>query len=398
MDSSGEASLQRHQAVRIRRFAIAAVSYFLWVALIAALAWRDMMTGHAEWLVGGIVATNLVFWLLFVTGTNLRFADASLSMPMMLAALALASAFTALTPEVRGVSMVVYLMITLFGVFNLRVRQYLTCWALAVIGYGTAVWLTLPPEPLPARVELEWMYFILLTGTLLWCTLFGYYIGRLRDKIERRNDELRDALALVENLAVHDDLTGVYNRRFLMEMLGREQQRALRHNARFSLVMLDLDDFKNVNDTYGHPAGDEVLRAFVNRLQEHVRGVDVVGRSRAENDGSAIGRFGGEEFMLVLPDSGVAGARQVAERIRAAVAAKPVGTREGPVTVTVSIGVAEYQAGESVRDLLERVDRALYAAKHGGRNRVAAAPPGHDSTPMVYPSSPDNDTSTDSGK
>src|SRR5690606_5317062 len=156
-----------------------------------------------------MVACNIVFWALFHTGLNLRFRDPSLSIPMLLVALALASVFAAMTPEVRGVNMVTYLMITLFGVFNLSVRQYLTCWALAVAGYGAAVWLTLPPDADRARVETEVMYFLLLAGTLLWCTLFGYYLGRLRSKLEQRNEELHNALALVQSLAIHDDLTGV---------------------------------------------------------------------------------------------------------------------------------------------------------------------------------------------
>jgi diguanylate cyclase (GGDEF)-like protein len=398
MDKQVEATLQRKQSVRMRRFGIAALSYLLWIGLILALDWRGQLIGPVGLVIAGIVASNVVFWVLFQTGLNLRFPDPSLSLPMMLMAIGWAVGFTALMPETRGVNVIVFLMVTLFGVFNLSVRQYLTCWVFAVAGYGAAVWLTLPPAADSARIELEVMYFLLLAGALLWCTLFGYYIGRLREKLETRNEELHEALELVENLAIHDDLTGVYNRRYLMEMLGNEQQRALRHNTPFSLLMMDLDHFKRVNDTKGHIVGDEVLKAFVNQLREDVRGVDVVGRGgRGAGEDGTIGRFGGEEFVVILPGSGADGARQVAERVRMALASKPVETGEGPVPVTVSVGVAEYQAGESVRDLLERADRALYAAKHGGRNRVAAAAPVRDGTPMVYPTA-GNTTSTDKGK
>lgn len=383
MDKRADGGLRRRQSTRLHRYGIAALTYLLWAALIVLLDWRGFITGYAWWLIGGMAVTNAVFWAMFRTDLNLRFPDPSLSMPMMLVALFWASCFAAIVPHLRGINLVVYMMVMLFGIFNLRVPQYLASWVFAVAGYALAIWLTLPENASTAHLQVEALYFALLAVTLFWAAFFGYYVGRLRDRLSVRNAELSDALALVKNLAIHDDLTGVYNRRYLMEMLGREQQRALRHNGQFSLLMLDLDGFKEINDTKGHAAGDEVLRVFVNRLRDQVRGVDVVGRSRPPEDRKTIGRIGGEEFIAILPDTDAAGAQQVAERIRVAVAAEPIDSQEGPVKLTVSIGVAEYQAGESVRDLLERVDRALYAAKDGGRNRVAAAVPGADDKPVA---------------
>lgn len=376
-----EATMRR-QLARQYRFRVAASTYLLWAGLVVWMDWCGYISGYAWWFIGGMAVTNFVFWYLFRSNLNLRFSEPSLSMPMMLVALAWAICFAAIMPDPRGISLIVFMMVMLFGIFNLRVQQYVVCWMFAVTGYAVAVWATLPPDASDERLGHEGMFLGLLAIILFWAAYFGYFVGRLRDRLAKRNNELREALELVKSLAIHDDLTGIYNRRYLMEMLGREQQRALRHNAHFSLLMLDLDDFKEVNDSKGHPAGDEVLRVFVNRLRDHVRGVDVVGRTRRPDERKAIGRFGGEEFVAILPDTDAAGAKQVAERIRSAVADAPVETTEGPVSLTVSIGVAEYQAGESVRDLLERVDRALYAAKHGGRNQVAVA----------------SATSTDSGK
>lgn len=397
MDGREDEGLRRRQSARLRRYGIAALTYLLWASFIVLLDWRGFISGYAWWLIGGIAVTNAAFWTMFRTDFNLRFKDPSLSMPMMLAALFLASCFTAIVPHLRGINLVVFLMVMMFGIFNLRVPQYLASWVFAVVGYGLAVWLALPENASTARLQVEALYFAVLAVGLFWTAFFGNYVGRLRDRLAVRNNELSDALVQVRNLAIHDDLTGVYNRRYLMEMLGREQQRALRHNGQFSLLMLDLDGFKEVNDSKGHAAGDEVLRVFVNRLRDHVRGVDVVGRSRPPEDRKTIARIGGEEFIAILPDTDATGAIQVAERIRGAVAAEPVDTQEGPVKLTVSIGVAEYQAGESVRDLLERVDQALYAAKDGGRNRVAAAVPRSDVSGFAHPAS-GSDTSTDSGK
>jgi diguanylate cyclase len=404
MDKRQADEKERHQALRLRRFWIAAATYLLWVGLAAYLDVMGLFKLElggvhvSTWVVvAGMFLGNVAFYLAFRTGLNLRLRDPSLSMPMMLVALGWAILFSGGLAEVRGVSLMVFMMIMLFGIFDLRMRQYLFCWVIAVVGFAAIIVLTSPDLTLAERLRVDGMYVLLLAITLFWAVFFGRYVGGLRDKLAARNTELKEALAMVENLAIRDDLTGLHNRRYVMDMLKREFARAERHGSRFAMLLMDVDNFKQINDTHGHAAGDEVLVAFVRRLCEQVRGVDVVGRSREPDDTSTISRFGGEEFLVVLPDTGAVGARRVAERIRAAVAAAPMKTAEGPIPVTVSIGVAEHQKGEPVRDLLERADRAMYAAKSGGRNRVAGAAQDRDGTPMLYPVD-GKDTSTDNGK
>ncbi|MGQ9927242.1 MAG: diguanylate cyclase [Chloroflexaceae bacterium] len=169
----------------------------------------------------------------------------------------------------------------------------------------------------------------------------------------------------VQQLATLDALTGLTNRRHFLELAYYEIERAKRYHHPLSLLMIDVDHFKQFNDTYGHLVGDQALRAVSARLRDNLR----------END--VIGRFGGEEFIVLLPETGNEQALQVAERLRGAINAQPIATDEGEVGVSVSIGVASCTFTRqplSVEQLLKRADDALYVAKRRGRNQIQVAP------------------------
>lgn len=155
--------------------------------------------------------------------------------------------------------------------------------------------------------------------------------------------------------ARHDPLTGLLNRRPFEEALARETQRAQRYGHPFALIMLDVDQFKAVNDAYGHEVGDRILEALADGVSERLREPDL------------LARWGGEEFMALLPETDSGGAHRLAEAIRHRVAGQEF---PGVGHLTVSLGVVEYRAHETIRDVTRRVDEALYAAKEGGRNRV----------------------------
>lgn len=168
--------------------------------------------------------------------------------------------------------------------------------------------------------------------------------------------------ARLEQLAQTDPLTQLLNRRALAETITAEMERATRYDSSLALLMIDLDHFKRVNDTYGHLIGDDVLRDIAQLLTEMVRGVDVVAR------------YGGEEFLILLPETDDAGADAFAERVREAVATHTFSSRprEEGISITASIGVATFPAAriETVEDLFAQSDAALYRAKADGRNRV----------------------------
>jgi two-component system, cell cycle response regulator len=181
--------------------------------------------------------------------------------------------------------------------------------------------------------------------------------------------EARYQLKLAEG-ALHDPLTGLYNRRHLDERLSSELAAADRHQRPVSVLMIDVDHFKEVNDAHGHLAGDEALKMVASVLRDAVRKEDV------------LARYGGEEFVVIARETALDGGHALAERIRSAVERTtcPWEARELGVTVsigvTVSVGLAGFVPGRSERELLEAADRALYLAKQGGRNRVVAVPPG----------------------
>jgi diguanylate cyclase (GGDEF)-like protein len=168
---------------------------------------------------------------------------------------------------------------------------------------------------------------------------------------------------IVERQARVDGLTGLANRRQLEDQLATELSRVERFGGTLAVVLADLDDFKRVNDRYGHPAGDVVLREFARTLEEGSRDIDTVGR------------WGGEEFVLLLPGTNLDGAAQLAERIRRSLEERLIHAGgEGPIPTTASFGVAAFSAPATAEAVLAAADSALYAAKRGGKNRVASPP------------------------
>jgi diguanylate cyclase (GGDEF)-like protein len=190
---------------------------------------------------------------------------------------------------------------------------------------------------------------------------------RARVNVGRRILELQSALlAAKESLETHatrDPLTGVWNRAAILDMCQRELERGVRQRAPVGLMMVDLDHFKMVNDTYGHLAGDAVLREAARRMQQVLRLYD------------AVGRYGGEEFLVIIPGCPIDVAVKVAERIRGRVAQLPVQTTEGTIVLTCSLGVTVSQPEKptEINDLIRAADAALYRAKNSGRNRVELA-------------------------
>jgi diguanylate cyclase (GGDEF)-like protein len=172
--------------------------------------------------------------------------------------------------------------------------------------------------------------------------------------------DLVKAREALREQATHDPLTGLWNRYALLEALEREHSRAARGGTPLAVIMLDLDHFKRVNDTYGHLAGDAVLRQTAKRMQAVVRSYDLVGR------------FGGEEFLIVLPGTSGANAAQLAERLRAAVAHEPVSQDllRIPVTASLGVGASGPEPSGDPQTLIRVADEALYRAKERGRNRV----------------------------
>lgn len=188
------------------------------------------------------------------------------------------------------------------------------------------------------------------------------FVARVRTQLKRKRfaDKLRESLHLSMQLATTDAVTNLYNRHYLTSHMETQLQASQRRGKTLSVLMMDIDHFKRVNDTYGHAVGDRVLKEFASRIAKNIRGVDLAAR------------YGGEEFVVMMPDTPVDWAFMIAERLRQEVAETPfeAGVPEGPLSITVSIGVAASTLEDSPSELLERADKALYEAKDTGRDRV----------------------------
>jgi len=192
--------------------------------------------------------------------------------------------------------------------------------------------------------------------------VFNNMVARLRQgrqELATINDTLRERNEKLQEISVTDSLTGLYNRKHMMETLAHELARAQRYNHPFSVLMIDIDHFKKYNDTFGHLAGDRALAKIASIFKESVRRVDYVAR------------YGGEEFFLMLPETKLREAMLAAERIRARVAEDTFGDSEEKVGLTISVGVAEYpEDGDTSESIIASADTVLYQAKQVGRNRV----------------------------
>jgi diguanylate cyclase (GGDEF)-like protein len=216
-------------------------------------------------------------------------------------------------------------------------------------------------DPRPAQAALiGGLIAMLLTG--LTFTLGTLWLSR--SGLHRTNVALRQREEELHRLAVSDPLTGLANRRQFHEVGAAEWSRARRHGRPLALLMMDVDHFKAINDTYGHAVGDETLKLLVATGRMALRDCDL------------FARIGGEEFAVILPETDAVAALAVAERLRLATAQMVVQSGRGAFSVTISIGLAFQTSGDaSLADLVKRADEALYAAKHGGRNRVVVSEP-----------------------
>jgi diguanylate cyclase len=344
------------QAVRMRRFYMAASTSLLVLFLICLCSWLGFVSNKVLGVAGGLILLILVtFYLLFHTKLNLKFRDPSLTAPQMLASSLTMIYVMHNAAAARGIFLIVILMIFMFGVFRLSGREFLQIALVVLAAYGILIWPVVVSANKSTDDSLAILYGIVLAVVLPWFAMMGAYIGRLRRQLNKSIAELESSQAI----AVRDDLTGAYNRRYLMGALFKEKNRSDRGGEPFSVCLIDIDFFKKVNDTRGHLIGDQVLRLFTQAIQPDVRTTDY------------FGRFGGEEFLLILSETSVNGACVHAERVRRSIEQHRFSEIDDNLSITVSIGVTQYRPREEISSTLNRADMALYDAKASGRNRVA---------------------------
>ena len=263
----------------------------------------------------------------------------------------------------------IWLGAVLVGVAAVNAPVYITI-PRCFLALLAALWLAALPGWLKQPQQLSVMQTFV--GLTVFVVLLGYYMAPIAQRVlegirlqlanEALAEQLRHALQLVEQDAATDALTGQPNRRSLDLLLAQQVALAERSGKPFSLLMLDIDHFKQINDQHGHGVGDDALRAFALKVRQQLRGGDV------------CARYGGEEFVVVLPTTSLPAAREIAERLRHAVADTLL-LDAPPLRLTVSIGCAEFTTGLTPQQLLNMADEAVYTAKKNGRNQVRACEP-----------------------
>lgn len=349
---------------------IGSLSYLVTFSLVLAFWYQgdyglDIVRNYAA----PVLSLVAFFFVMIRTGRNLRFADPSMTLAQV--SLSILPAYYVMfhSQQSRPVFLILIVSAAMYGLFQFRMRDFLVLSLVVIGGYALMIVMLYRFRPAEIHLKIEIFQLFSLTATFLQFSGLGGFIAGLRKKVKihlmelaTRNGELEEALQRIEDLAMRDELTGVFNRRFLMETINNEKLRGQRTGSLFTLCILDVDHFKRVNDQYGHLAGDQVLQEIARVASDALRQTDY------------FGRYGGEEFAMVLTGTMTEGAIVTAERVRRRIEEIDFSSISPGFRVTASIGIADHKQGENAALTFKRADEALYLAKEGGRNRCVIAP------------------------
>ena len=369
------------QALRERRMLIGSLSYLVTFSLVLAFWYLgdyglDIVRNYALSVLGLVT----FFFVMIRTNQNLRFADPSMTLAQVCTSILPAYYLMFHSQQSRSVFLILVISAAMYGLFQFRMRDFLTLSSVVIGGYAMLVLMLYKFRPDAINLKIEVLQWFALTATFLQFSGLGGFIANLRKKVNHnlkelalRNGELEEALQRIEDLAMRDELTGVFNRRYLMEAIRSEKLRCDRTDVGFTLCILDVDHFKNVNDRHGHLAGDKVLQQIARTASDALRQTDI------------FGRYGGEEFALLLTGTSSEGAIVTAERVRRNIEELDFSSISPGFKVTVSIGIADSWAGDDAAWTFKRANEALYAAKAGGRNRCIVAPVAASAAEVMVP-------------
>jgi diguanylate cyclase (GGDEF)-like protein len=353
---------ERRQRVNLTRMSIAAAVYLFCLLLQWQAVWSGFTSSStAAWFTLFLVLGVCGFYAAVRSGVSLRFAEPALTMPQMIfATISIALAYL-INPHVRGALLVLVALVLVFGAFTLapeRCRQ-LGWIAAAVLASVMALGAWRAPDRFEPQIEVFYMLFTVIV--LPTISILAGQLSQLRIDHQLQRRALRDAMQRLELVATHDELTGLPNRRYIHDWMTHELGRRSRSGAPMSVAIIDLDHFKRVNDTLGHAVGDQVLRVLTCAARAVLR------------DGDVLARWGGEEFLLVMPDTSIAAAQLMLDRLRAHIAQETTWVDCPLGRVTFSAGVTLQVPGQSLDVTAHRADGALYEAKRLGRDRVVTA-------------------------
>ncbi|MEX8494954.1 GGDEF domain-containing protein [Sphaerotilus sp.] len=345
-----------------------ALGAYAMLALVLAWQWRlDLISPRVALpLALAALGCGLTFVAMVRSGLNLvlhrRFGvEPSLTLVQSIAGLLGAVWVYMVTGPARGAALGLLVLVVVFAMFRLGPREALRLAAAALLLLGAASrWMTLAdPFHFPAAVEA--LNLAYTTVVLAGVALLAMRVTQLREQHQQQRSELQQALARISELATRDELTGLPNRRAILDQLATETARHARKKLPLAIALIDLDHFKRINDAHGHTGGDQVLRGFAHRVESELRGGDV------------MARWGGEEFLLMLPDTSIEAAQQCLQRLRNRLRASPFDEVASGLRLTFSAGVTGCLGQGDIDSAIERADQAMYRAKDAGRDRTEAS-------------------------
>lgn len=340
---------------------LTALVYSVCLAVMAYGAYSGIFALTPMYTMGAlIVLSTSLFYVLIRSGLNKRWAEPTLAFPQALLAQSMVAAAYAFSGPVHPATLMLFPLVMIFGMFDMPVRhaRFLTLYSIAVTGAVIAWRIRTHPDVYIAHLEI--IYLVMLATVLAAVSQLSVLLSFMRRRVKTQKADLERALAHIHDMATHDELTGLFNRRHILDQLNQHALRHARGGPSFYVAMADLDHFKRINDEHGHAVGDEALLTFARQAQAQLRTTDV------------IGRWGGEEFLLLMPETPPGDPNVGLERLRAGLANCEASTHVEGVRVLFSAGLSRYREGEAVADTIERADRAVYAAKAAGRNRTVA--------------------------
>jgi diguanylate cyclase len=355
--------IKRRLAHRRQTLALQVASYALGatVLLIYAHAGTIPTLIPSTFFLCGVALIG-VFAILSETHVNDRFEEHFLAIFQVGCHVVIQLGFLLAAPQIGYAFLNVLFLIFSVAALRMTPRQAAIAWTFTTLAVMQIFLLLQIPIGMAVATTSErlaaGLCFVLTIGQ---CAFVGLYGDQMRKRLHKRGVELSEAYKRIEELAELDELTGSFNRRCIMRMLDDEIARARRLKTPCVIALIDLDWFKRVNDHYGHPTGDEVLRTFAITVFANIRDID------------RFGRYGGEEFLLVLPDTPDDEAVRTLNRLRAIIADLDWSAFSPGMQVTISAGVAALKPDETPDTFLARADSALYIAKARGRNRIVSA-------------------------
>ena len=338
-----------------------ALSHLYALALFLGHAWAGYAPLSAVLWYGLWIAVGMAFitWA-YASGWSQKRRDPGLFLEHQLMSISGVLGLLVVAPQVAFQALVMLLVFSADGFLARRRTSFWLTWGLTLALVAVVIcWRGPQMRMVTDTLAGQLLTAAVMLGAVVRCSMLVTYFRGMQYRLSASNQKLAAALAHIEQLARYDELTGVANRRGVLERLHLALEGVQRHGTPLSIALLDIDHFKSINDQYGHGCGDAVLRAFGSLLSTEMRAIDVAGR------------YGGEEFLLVLPETDIPQALVLLERLRQRTQDMPWDRLvDQPVTVTCTVGATQYQPGEPVEAAIARADAAMYSGKALGRNRV----------------------------